>query len=51
VEVVAEDMIRSAIDIQGGLSPGDVSLLLKSYRSTGLSASWPWIPPPTAPPT
>lgn len=36
VEVVAEDMIRSAIDIQGSLSAEDISLLLKTYRATGL---------------
>lgn len=36
VEVVAEDMVRSPMDIQGGLDQGDVSLLLRAYRTCGL---------------
>lgn len=36
VEVVAEDMVRSPMDIQGSLDQGDVSALLKTYRSTGI---------------
>jgi hypothetical protein len=36
VEVVAEDMCRSGIDIQGGLPSDEISALLKAYRSTGI---------------
>lgn len=36
VEVVAEDMVRSPIDIQGSLEQGDVSALLKAYRTSGI---------------
>lgn len=36
VEVVAEDMVRSPMDIQGSLDQGDVSALLKVYRSSGV---------------
>jgi phage-related protein (TIGR01555 family) len=36
VEVVAEDMVRSGIEIQGSLPPEDVTLLLKEYRATGI---------------
>lgn len=36
VEVVAEDMVRSPVDIQGSLDQGDVSALLKEYRTSGI---------------
>lgn len=36
VEVVAEDMVRSPVDIQGSLDQGDVSALLKVYRASGV---------------
>jgi phage-related protein (TIGR01555 family) len=36
VEVVAEDMARCGMDIQGSLSTEDVSLLLRTYRVTGI---------------
>ena len=36
VEVVAEDMTRSAMDIQGSLTPGEVSELHRAYRATGI---------------
>lgn len=36
VEVVAEDMVRSGMDIQGSLDQGDVSVLLRAYRATGV---------------
>jgi len=36
VDVVAEDMVRSPFDIQGTLDQGDVSALLKTYRTCGV---------------
>lgn len=36
VEVVAEDMVRSPMDIQGSLDQGDVSALIRAYRSSGV---------------
>lgn len=36
VDVVAEDMVRSPIDIQGSLEQSEVSELLKAYYATGI---------------
>ena len=36
VEVVAEDMVRSPMDLRGSLKQGDISALHKAYRATGL---------------
>jgi phage-related protein (TIGR01555 family) len=36
VEVVAEDMARVAIDVQGDFTQDEISLLMKTYREIGL---------------
>lgn len=36
VEVVAKDMVRTPMDLQGDMSQEDISILLRTYRSLGI---------------